>query len=134
MTQTYLLSDTLTRIRNAQLVGARFVMVIYSQLVDNLLDILLEEGYIIKKTMYEERKGVHKIRVFLKYSTKLRIPAISEIFTVSRPGKRVYKKLKSIEVMKGGLGIAILSTSHGVITDHQARSLKVGGEILCQVF
>jgi len=134
MTQNHLLSDGLTRIRNAQMARAKSTVLSYSKLVSSLIDILLEEGYILRKEEFEERKGINKLRVFLKYSADLDAPAMTEISTVSKPGRRVYKQLKDIESMRGGLGITLLSTSHGVITDHKAKELKVGGEILCKIF
>jgi len=131
MTQNYLLSDGLTRIRNAQMARAESTVLLYSKLVNNLLDILIDEGYILKKEKLEERKGIEKIRVYLKYTPN---PTMSEISTISKPGKRVYKQVNEIESMRGGLGITILSTSRGVVTDHEAKKLRVGGEVLCQIF
>ena len=131
MTQNYLLSDGLTRIRNAQMARAKSTVLLYSKLVSDLLDILIDEGYLLKKEKFEERKGIEKIRVYLKYTPN---PTMSEISTISKPGKRVYKQVNKIESMKGGLGITILSTSRGVITDHEAKKLRVGGEVLCQIF
>lgn len=110
---------------------AESTVLLYSKLVNNLLDILIDEGYILKKEKLEERKGIEKIRVYLKYTPN---PTMSEISTISKPGKRVYKQVNEIESMRGGLGITILSTSRGVVTDHEAKKLRVGGEVLCQIF
>ena len=131
MTQNYLLSDSLTRIRNAQMARVESTVLLYSKLVNNLLCILIDEGYLLKKKKFEERKGVEKVTVYLKYTPN---PAISEIYITSRPGKRVYKQVDEIESVRGGLGITVLSTSRGVITDYKAKKLRVGGEVLCQIF
>jgi small subunit ribosomal protein S8 len=134
MTQNYLVSDGLTRIRNAQLARAESTVLLYSKLISDLLNILVENGFILRQEKFEERKGVTRIRVHLKYSGKLHTPVITTISTVSKPGRKVYKKLKDVTATKGGLGITILSTSSGVMTDHKARKIGAGGEILCKVF
>ncbi len=134
MSQMHLLSDTIARIRNAQLVRKPYTVVYYSEIIENVLKVLLKEGYISEIEKFEERKGIFKIKVYLKYENKSNDPVISEINVVSKPGRRVFKSYKDLDKLYGGLGTVLLSTSKGVITDHEARNIKAGGEVLCSVF
>ena len=134
MSQMHLLSDTIARIRNAQLVRKPYTVVYYSKIIENVLKVLLKEDYISEIEKFEERKGIFKIKVYLKYENKSNDPVISEINVVSKPGRRVFKSYKDLDKLYGGLGTVLLSTSKGVITDNEARNMKAGGEVLCSVF
>ncbi len=125
-------SDFLTRIRNAQQAGHRRVDVPASKLKRALAKILVDKGYISKFIDIEDGKqGV--LRMFLKYDSYGR-PVIRKLARESKPGLRVYKGADDIPRSLNGLGIVILSTSKGVMTDKEARKLNVGGEILCSVY
>ena len=134
MSQTHLLSDAIARIRNAQLVKKQYTVVYYSKMIENVLNVLLKEGYINGIETFEEKKGVLKIKVHLKYQKKENTPVISEIKIISKPGRRVFKSYRNLGRFYGGLGAILLSTSKGVITDNEARNIKAGGEVLCSVF
>lgn len=134
MSQAHLLSDTIARIRNAQLVKKQYTVVYYSKVIENVLKVFLKEGYIDGIEIFEERKGVEKIKVHLKYEKKGNAPVISEIKVISTPGRRVFKSYRGVEKLYGGLGTVLLSTSKGVITDNEARNIKAGGEVLCSIF
>lgn len=125
------LADMLTRIRNGLMSKATQVSIPYSNIKKSIAKILVEEGYVESYEIHE--KGIQKnIEVTLKYYRGR--PVIEEITKVSRPGLRRYFGMNNIPYVRSGLGICILSTSKGVITDRQARELKVGGELICTVF
>ena len=125
------LGDMLTRIRNAQMRGMDKVVTPPSQLRARVLEVLQGEGYI--RGYAEIEKDGHKhIEIELKYFDGT--PVISEIRRVSKPGRRVYSSKSDIPLVRNGLGISILSTSKGVMSDNTARNENVGGEILCRVF
>ena len=124
------IADLLTRIRNAQLAGHESVDIPYSKLKTDVVRVLQEEGYIEGFSVSEEIKS--QINVSLKYADGE--PVIERIKRVSRPGLRIYKDSKSVPVVNGGLGVAIVSTNKGVMTDRSARKEGVGGEVLCTVF
>ena len=126
------LGDVLTRIRNAQARGKEVVLSPASRLRMSVLDVLAREGYIRGYEHFEERKGVCGLKVFLKYHDKK--PVIQEGRRVSTPGRRVNKSLKNLGMVRNGLGIYVLSTSKGVLSDSEARTANVGGEVLCQVY
>ncbi|MCR9176602.1 MAG: 30S ribosomal protein S8 [Alphaproteobacteria bacterium] len=132
MTMSDPLGDMLTRIRNAQ--GARKTIVVSpaSKLRANVLDVLQREGFIRGFSEAELRPGISEITIELKYHEGS--PVIKKIKRVSRPGRRVYRKIKDLPRVYNGLGIAILSTPRGVMSDNEARAANVGGEVLCQVF
>lgn len=132
MSMTDPLGDMLTRIRNGQRAGKASVVSPASKLRANLLDVLVREGYIRGYEHEEVRQGVQQLRIELKYHEG--DPVIREISRVSRPGRRVYSKIKDLPKVYNGLGISILSTPRGVMSDHEARQANVGGEVLCQVF
>lgn len=126
------LADMLTRIRNASMNQHEKVDVPGSKLKLEIARILKEEGYIKNfKFIRDNKQGA--IRVFLKYEEGKR-PVIAGIQRVSKPGRRVYTRAKEIPRVLGGVGIAIVSTSKGVMTDRKARRLNVGGEVLCNVW
>jgi len=126
------LGDMLTRIRNAQHARMSVVSSPASKLRANVLDVLQREGFIRGYSQHEVRAGVNELRVELKYHEGQ--PAIKEIGRVSKPGRRVYTKIKDLPKVYNGLGIAILSTPRGVMSDAEARTANVGGEVLARVF
>jgi len=125
------LGDMLTRIRNGQRARMSVVSSPHSKLRSNVLDVLQREGYIRGLSESEMRKGLHELRIELKYHEGE--PVIKEIKRVSKPGRRVYTKIKDLPRVYNGLGIAILSTPQGVMSDSEARTANVGGEVLCRV-
>lgn len=127
------IADYLTRIRNAQMAGHTVVDIPASNMKKKLTEILYDNGYILK-FKFEEEGPQGTIKIALKYDTETKVPAIRELIRISKPGLRRYTHVDGIPRVKNGLGIAILSTSKGVITDKQARNLKVGGEIICLVY
>ena len=126
------IGDMLTRIRNGQKAGLASVKCPASILREGVLEVLKNEGYIKGYETSEIRKGVKEIKIDLKYFEGQ--GAIKEIKRVSTPGRRNYSKAVDIPKVKNGLGIAILSTSAGVLADYEARKRNVGGEVLCYVF
>ena len=132
MTMTDPLGDMLTRIRNAQRARMSVVSSPASKLRSNVLEVLRREGYIRGFSESQMRKGLHELRIELKYHEGE--PVIKEIKRVSTPGRRVYSKIKDLPRVYNGLGIAILSTPQGVMSDSEARAANVGGEVLCRVF
>ena len=126
------LGDLLTRIRNGQRAGKNLVESPSSRLRVNVLDVLKREGFIRDYSTEELRAGVGVVRVELKYAEGR--PVIRRIDRVSKPGRRVYSKIKDLPRVYNGLGISILSTPRGVMSDSEARAANVGGEVLCQVF
>ncbi len=126
------LGDMLTRIRNALQRKRPKVSTPASLLRGRVLDVLLEEGYIRGYVRVDQRAGVSEFEIELKYNNGQ--PAIREINRVSTPGRRVYSPMKDLRPVANGLGVAILSTPKGVMSDTRARDEKVGGEILCNVF
>ncbi len=127
------IADFLTRIRNAQMAGHRIVDIPASNLKKRMTEILYRQGYILKYKFEEDNKqGI--IKIALKYNADTKQPAIQSLERVSRPGLRQYSKPADIRRVKNGLGIAILSTSKGVMTDKEARAQNVGGEVLCNIY
>ncbi|KLN61242.1 MULTISPECIES: 30S ribosomal protein S8 [Kiloniella] len=126
------LGDMLTRIRNGQRVGKSVVRAPASKLRANVLEVLKREGFIRGFSKVDVRAGISELAIELKYADG--DPAISEISRVSRPGRRVYSKIKELPRYYNGLGVTILSTPSGVMSDQEARTANVGGEVLCQVF
>jgi small subunit ribosomal protein S8 len=126
------LGDLLTRIRNAQMRRMSKVHSPASKLRARVLDVLVEEGYIRGYSETTERTGVKTLEIELKYTNGQ--PAIREIRRVSKPGRRVYSAVKELHPVKNGLGVAILTTPKGVMSDNRAREENVGGEVLCNVF
>ncbi len=124
------LGDMLTRIRNAQMRGRTTVSTPASKLRARVLDVLQREGYIRGWTEIEEN-GHKSLEIELKYFDGA--PVIAEIKRISKPGRRVYSSVKEIPLVRNGLGISILSTPKGVMSDNDARTENVGGEILCRV-
>ncbi len=125
------IADMIIRIKNAHLAGHEQVSIPHSNLKEAVAGILLEEGY-IEAVEVKETAPQRTIEVKLKYIG--RTPVITEVRRISKPGRRVYESANSIPKALGGYGLTIVSTSHGVLSDTQARSKNVGGEILCQVW
>ncbi len=126
------IGDMLTRIRNGQRARKSTVLAPHSGLRTSVLEVLKREGYIRGYSEREERPGVVALEIELKYHEGE--PVIREIERVSKPGRRIYSKIKDLPRVHGGLGIAILSTPRGVMSDSDARAANVGGEVICQVF
>jgi small subunit ribosomal protein S8 len=126
------LGDMLTRIRNGQRARQARIVSPASRLRSDVLDVLKREGYIRAWRSEQVRPGVSMLDIELKYSEGE--PAIKEITRVSKPGRRVYTKIKELQKFYNGLGISILSTPSGVMSDNEARAANVGGEVLCRVF
>lgn len=132
MTMTDPLGDMLTRIRNGQKARKSQIVSPASKLRARVLDVLKREGFIRDYAEAQVRPGVSEIKIDLKYHDG--DPVIHEIRRVSRPGRRVYSKIQDLAPFYNGLGIAILSTPQGVLSDGEARVANVGGEVLCRVF
>jgi small subunit ribosomal protein S8 len=126
------IGDMLTRIRNGQRVGKKSVESPSSSLRKNVLEVLQKEGYIRTYRSEEVRKGIEKLVIELKYSEGQ--PVIESVGRVSKPGRRVYCPVKKLTSYRSGLGMIILSTSKGIMSDIEARAQGVGGEIICQVY
>lgn len=125
------LGDLLTRIRNAQMRGKSRVSSPASSLRGRVLDVLVEEGY-IRGYQAVDKDGFPHFDIELKYFDGA--PVISKIERVSTPGRRVYSSVRDLSLVRNGLGISIVSTPMGVMSDNSARSKNVGGEILCRVY
>ena len=132
MVMTDPLGDMLTRIRNGQRAGKNAITSPASKLRVNVLDVLKREGYIRNYKAAAVRPGLNELTIELKYHDGT--PVIKEIDRVSKPGRRVYAKIADLPRIYGGLGISILSTPRGVMSDVEARAANVGGEVLCRVF
>ena len=126
------LSDMLARIKNAHKANKTYTSCYKSKLNLNVLSVLKDEGYIRDFQDIEIRKGISNIKIDLKYYNGT--PVIKKIKRISKPGIRVYSKINDLRRSYGGLGISILSTPKGVMSDQKARDKNVGGEILCEVF
>ena len=126
------IGDMITRIRNAQMRLLNNVRIPSSKFREKILDVLKQEGYIADYKLLSDSNNKGSLSVDLKYNNGL--PVIKEIKRVSKPGRRIYVRATSIPKIKSGLGLAIVSTSIGIMTDNDARSKNVGGEIICKVF
>ena len=126
------IADMITRIRNAQLRALNSVSIPNSKFRARILDVLKEEGYISDYKFLSDAKNKGSLIINLKYNNGL--PVIKEIRRISKPGRRIYTKADSIPKIQSGLGIAIVSTSMGIMSDNDARSKNIGGEIICKVF
>lgn len=129
------IADYLTRIRNAQMAGHRIVEIPASRIKKSITEILYDQGYILKYT-FEDKTSENKqglIKIALKYDQTTKQPVIKDLVRVSRPGLRKFSGANDIPRIINGLGIMIVSTSKGVMTDKKAREMNVGGELLCYV-
>ena len=130
------IADYLTRLRNAQIAGHRVTTIPASKLKKRMTEILYDQGYILKYK-FDDEAGLGnqgEISVALKYEKDTRTPVIRKLIRVSKPGLRQYVNADSLPRVINGLGIAIISTSRGLMTDKQARKEHVGGEVLCYVY
>lgn len=132
MSMTDPVGDMLTRIRNGQRAGKQSVRAPASRMRERVLEVLKREGYIRDFNREEENAGKPELEIALKYYEGA--PVIQRIQRVSTPGRRVYSSIKDLPRVANGLGISILSTPKGVLSDTEARTENVGGEVLCQVF
>jgi small subunit ribosomal protein S8 len=128
MSMQDLISDSITRLRNAQMASHAFAEILASKLNINILDIFQQEGYI---DAYKKSEDLRSIKVALKYYRGM--PVISKITRISKPSRRVYIKAKQIKLVRNGLGVAIISTSKGLLTDKAAREQRLGGELLLTI-
>ncbi len=126
------LGDMITRIRNGQAARLTSINSPASKLRANVLEVLKREGYIRGFSVQQKGGSANEINIELKYSEGK--PVIQEIKRISKPGRRVYSQIKSVGRVYNGLGISILSTPRGVLSDREAREANVGGEVLCRVF
>ncbi|MGY6560600.1 MAG: 30S ribosomal protein S8 [Luteibaculaceae bacterium] len=127
------ISDYLTRIRNAVSARHNVVEIPASNLKKEITKILFDKGYILSYK-FEENGPQGTIKIALKYHPKTKVPAIKKLERVSSPGLRKYAGIENMPRVLNGLGIAILSTSKGVITDKEAKTLNVGGEVICYIY
>jgi small subunit ribosomal protein S8 len=128
------IADYLTRLRNAQMAGHTIVEIPSSGVKKRITEILYDQGYILKYVFDDTTGPQGVIKVAIKYDSGTRKPVIRDMQRISRPGLRSYKKATELPRVINGLGIAIVSTSKGIMTDKQAREANVGGEVLCYVY
>lgn len=129
------IADYLTRIRNAQQAGHRFVEIPSSKVKKKITEILYDKGYILKYKFEDEGFGGQGvIKVAIKYDAATKTPVIKNLRRVSTPGLRQYRGAGELPRVLSGLGIAIISTSKGLMTDKEARTQGVGGEVICEIF
>lgn len=128
------IADYLTRIRNAQQAGHRIVDIPSSKMKKSITEILYDQGYILKYKFDEEAGKNGVIKIALKYDKATKQPIIRKLQRVSKSGLRQFSKAKDLPRVINGLGIAIISTSKGLMTDKQARKENVGGEVLCFIY
>ena len=126
------IGDMITRIRNAQMRSLSSVKIPGSKFRASILDVLKKEGYISDYKFLTDVKDKNSLTVSLKYDNGN--PVIKEIKRVSKPGRRIYAKAISIPIIQNGLGLAIVSTSKGIMSDNDAKNQNIGGEIICRVF
>ena len=126
------IGDMITRIRNAQMRMLKSVNIPASKFRAKILDVLKQEGYISDYKSQTDSENKENLSVKLKYNNGS--PVIKEIKRISKPGRRIYAKATSIPRIQNGLGLAIVSTSKGIMTDNDARNKNIGGEIICRVF
>ena len=132
MSMSDTLGDMLTRIRNGQTTNKKVVDAPASRFRKNVLEVLKREGFIRNFEEKDMRPGINFFEIELKYYNGK--PVISEIKRVSKPGRRVYSSIKNLQKTYNGLGISILSTPRGVMSDNEAREANVGGEVLCTIY
>jgi small subunit ribosomal protein S8 len=128
------ISDMLTRIRNAQQAGHRIVEIPASKTKKRITEILYDHGYILKYKFEDTAENQGVIKIALKFDAATKTPVIKSLTRISTPGLRQYAGKGELPRVLSGLGIAIISTSKGVMTEKQARELGIGGEVLCEVF
>jgi small subunit ribosomal protein S8 len=126
-------ADMLTRIRNALMRKHQGISLAHSKLKQEIARVLKEEGYILDYKVIHEGGNKRRLDIHLKYGEEGE-PVITKLARVSKPGRRVFKGVKELERVLGGLGILIVSTSKGILSDRQARRLNIGGEVICKVW
>ncbi len=126
------IADMFTCIRNAQLSKKKNIIIYYSRFKESILKIFYNEGFIKKYIVFLNEFKNRKIKIYLKYYCK--VPVISIIKQISKPGLRIYKSYKNLPLFLSGLGVVIISTSKGILSDKQARNLNIGGEIICYIY
>ena len=134
MANTDPIADYLTRIRNAQQAGHRIVEIPSSRVKKGITEILYDQGYILKYKFDDEAGKQGIIKIALKYNKGTKVPVIRKMGRISTPGLRQFSSVKELPRIINGYGIAIISTSSGLMTDKQARTKNVGGEVLCYVY
>ncbi len=132
MSSNHSVSDLVSRIKNGYLARRATISSPISSLRENILKILKEEGYILNYSKSAGDDGINKFDIHLKYHYSN--PVVSEVEVISKPGRRIYCGYNEIPLIKNGLGMVVISTSHGVLPDHEARNKKLGGEILFKIF
>ena len=128
------ISDFLTRVRNAQQAGHRIVEIPASKTKKRITEILYDNGYILKYKFEDTADNQGVIKIALKYDAGTKAPVIKNLKRISTPGLRQYRSSSELPRVLSGLGIAIVSTSKGVMTEKEARGKGIGGEVLCEVF
>ena len=128
------IADYLTRVRNAQMAGLKVVDIPSSNMKQAITKILHDKGYILNFKFEETANNQGNIKLALKYNPQTNAPAIKKLERISKPGLRKYANTKTLPRVINGLGIAILSTSKGVIIDKEARDLNIGGEVICHIY
>ena len=128
------ISDYLTRVRNAQMAGHKIVDIPASNMKQAITEILHNKGYILNYKVEDTANNQGNIKIALKYNTQTKLPAIKKLVRISKPGLRKYTNSDTLPRVINGLGIAIISTSKGVITDKEARDLNIGGEVICHIY
>lgn len=128
------IADYLTRVRNALAARHKVLEIPASKLKKAITEILFEQGYILNYKFEEGQHGQDNIKIALKYDKATKAPAIRKLKRVSKPSLRVYKSSDDLPRILNGMGIAIISTSQGVITDKKARQNHIGGEVICHVY
>jgi small subunit ribosomal protein S8 len=128
------IADYLTRVRNAQMAGHKVVEIPASNMKKAITQILHAKGYILNFKFEETANNQGNIKVALKYNAQTKLPAMKKLIRISKPGLRKYADSKTLPRVINGLGIAILSTSKGIVTDKEAKNLNVGGEVICHVY
>jgi len=128
------IADYLTRLRNAQKAGHRTVVIPSSKMKKGITEILYDQGFILKYKFDDEEGIGGVIRIAIKYDPVTKVPVIKKLGRISKPGLRKYSPANEIPRIINGLGVAIVSTSQGLMTDKQARNANVGGELVCYVY
>lgn len=126
------IADLFTKIRNALAASRKEVILMSSRMKLAIVEILKKEGY-ITDYVTENGSAFEKLRIILKYIEGNK-PAVKEIVRVSKPGRRIYQSYKDLKAVKGGLGIAIVSTPQGLMTSGEAKKKRLGGEVICEIF
>jgi small subunit ribosomal protein S8 len=128
------IADYLTRVRNAQMAGHKVVDVPASNMKKSITKILHDKGYILDYKFEDTTNNQGNIKIALKYNAQTKLPAIKKLTRISKPGLRKYADSTTLPRVINGLGIAILSTSKGLVSDKEARNLNIGGEVICHVY